>query len=130
MRAAVLFVSPHLDDARRLSEMLSSWLDLDQVAGLRQARAQLVERRYHVIVTAGVLLDGSWRDVLELAREMAPGTEVILTDPVADASLWAEALNLGAYDLLVQPFDEAEVRRILSNACSRGAPQMSARPVL
>ena len=32
---------------------------------------------------------------------------------------WAEALNLGAYDLLAQPFYEPEVRRILYNACSR-----------
>ena len=42
------------------------------------------------------------------------------TDPLADARFWAEALNRGAYDLLVQPFHEPEVRRILSNACSRG----------
>jgi 5,10-methylenetetrahydrofolate reductase len=45
--------------------------------------------------------------------------EVIVTDPQADARFWAEALNLGAYDLLTQPFYEPEVRRILYNACSR-----------
>ena len=53
-------------------------------------------------------------------RNLAPGAEVIVTDPNADVRFWAEALNLGAYDMLAQPFCETEVRRILSNACSRG----------
>ena len=44
---------------------------------------------------------------------------MIVTDPQADARFWAEALNLGAYDLLAQPFYEPEVRRILYNACTR-----------
>ena len=48
-------------------------------------------------------------------------TEVIVTDPQADARFWAEALNLGAYDLLAQPFYAPEVRRILYNACARSA---------
>ena len=47
--------------------------------------------------------------------------EVIVTDAQANARLWTEALNLGAYDLLAQPFYEPEVRRILHNACSRPA---------
>jgi hypothetical protein len=44
---------------------------------------------------------------------------VIVTDPQADARFWAEALNVGAYDLLAQPFYEPEVRRILFNVCTR-----------
>jgi hypothetical protein len=48
---------------------------------------------------------------------------VIVTDPHVTPRLWAEALNLGAYDLLAQPFYEPEVRRILYNA-ARGAPDL------
>ena len=72
-----------------------------------------------MVLTATDLPDGAWVDVLELARQCSPGTEVIVTDPWADARFWADALNRGAYDLLAQPFYEAEVRRILGNACSR-----------
>jgi DNA-binding NtrC family response regulator len=57
-------------------------------------------------------------DALSLAHENSPELEVIVTDPHADARLWAAALNLGAYDLLAQPFYQPEVRRILWNACS------------
>ena len=120
MRSTVLFVSPYGDDAQRLSQMLSPLpLVFDHVPDLQHARAKLRQSRYAVILTEAGLPDGSWLDVLSLARGMAPGAEVIVTDPHADARFWAEALNLGAYDLLAQPFYESEVRRILYNACSR-----------
>ena len=64
----------------------------------------------------------SWIWPATVARE----TEVIVTDPQADACFWAEALNRGAYDLLAQPFYEPEVRRILYNACSRTQVQTMA----
>jgi hypothetical protein len=34
----------------------------------------------------------------------------------ADEFLWAEALNLGAYDVLARPFEPSEVMRTLSLA--------------
>lgn len=122
MHSPVLFISPHREDAVRLSQMLSPLpLVFDHVPGLQQARARLGHRRYRVILTEAGLPDGSWLDVLSLARLKAPGAEVIVTDPHADARFWAEALNLGAYDLLAQPFYPSEVCRIVTNACSRVA---------
>jgi two-component system response regulator PilR (NtrC family) len=120
MASPVLFISPHGDDALRLRRMLSPIpVAFDDVRDCQQARAKLEQQRYSVILTEAGLPDGSWLDVMALARAMAPGAEVIVTDRHADARFWAEALNLGAYDLLAQPFYEIEVRRIHSNACSR-----------
>ncbi len=131
MRSAVLFVSPRRDDAKRLSQMLSPLpLILDHVPDFQQARAKLGQRGYPVILTEAALPDGSWTDVLSLARDLVPSAEVIVTDRHADARFWAEVLNLGVYDLLVQPFEESEVQRILSHVCSRIAPGRSARAAL
>jgi DNA-binding NtrC family response regulator len=94
---------------------------LDHAENLRQARAQLQRTEYDVVLTETFLPDGNWLDALHLARECPQELEVVVTDPQADARLWSEALNLGAYDLLAQPFYEPEVRRILHNACSRPA---------
>jgi DNA-binding NtrC family response regulator len=94
---------------------------LDHAENLQQARAKLGQERYHVILTEAALPDGRWLDVLHLVRDVPDHVEVIVTDRLADARFWAEALNLGAYDLLTQPFDETEVRRILMNASSRPA---------
>jgi DNA-binding NtrC family response regulator len=100
-------------------------LKLEHVPSLEHARARLRLQEYDVILTEAALPDGKWLDVLHLVRECPRETEVIVTDPQADARFWAEALNLGAYDLLAQPFHEPEVRRILYNACSRSPSQRS-----
>ena len=122
MRSRILFISGHLDDARRLSRMLHALpLAVEHVGSLQQARTLLRGKSYDVILTEAELPDGKWLDVLPLARETPHAVEVIVTDPQADARFWSEALNLGAYDLLAQPFYEPEVRRILYNACSRSS---------
>src|ERR1039457_5588056 len=124
MTSRILFISGRQEDARNLSQMLHTLpLKLEHVHSLRQARTRLHQQEYEVILTEADLPDGKWLDVLHLARECPRETEVIVTDPQADARFWAEALNLGAYDLLAQPFYEPEVRRILYNACSRPPSQ-------
>jgi DNA-binding NtrC family response regulator len=127
MRSRILFVSGHPDDARRLSRMLHSLaITVDHVETLHQAYAKLQQDDYGVILTEASLPDGKWPDALHLGRQFQQELEVIVTDPHADARMWAEALNLGAYDLLAQPFYEPEVRRIMYNACSRAGSRAMA----
>jgi DNA-binding NtrC family response regulator len=127
----ILFISGRQEDARNLSQMLHALpLKLEYAPSLHQARTRLHQQEYEVILTEAALPDGKWLDVLHLARECPRETEVIVTDPRADASFWAEALNLGAYDLLAQPFYEPEVRRILFNACSRPSSQRQSIPAV
>jgi DNA-binding NtrC family response regulator len=122
MRPRVLYISGHPEDARGLTRMLFGLpLALHHAKSVRQARQKTQEHHYTVLLTDSVLPDGTWLDVLHLSHESTSDLQVIVTDPKADARFWAEALNLGAYDLLSQPFYEPEVRRILSNACSRAA---------
>jgi len=120
MRSRILFVSGRRDDARQITQMLHALpVAVDHAGSLQHARAQLLQEDYEVLLTEAALPDGNWHDALHLARECPNDLEVIVTDPHADARLWAEALNVGAYDLIAQPFYEPEVRRILYNACSR-----------
>ena len=41
---------------------------------------------------------------------------LIVTSRLADERLWAEALNLGAYDVLAKPFDSTEAMRVVGAA--------------
>jgi DNA-binding NtrC family response regulator len=124
MSSRVMFISGRSADARLLSRMLRPLpLALDHVPSMQQARTLLSQKHYDVILTESAVDDGNWLDVLHLVRDDYHQSEVIVTDPAADAHFWAEALNLGAYDLLAQPFYEPEVRRILGNACSRNLHQ-------
>ncbi len=118
MGPEVLFVSPRVADAGRLAELLSPLdISLDHVPNLRSAERSLRCGNYRAILTEEVLADGEWTQVLALVREIAPGMEVLVTARLADARLWAEVLNLGAFDLVPQPFYAAEVRRIFENVC-------------
>jgi DNA-binding NtrC family response regulator len=119
----VLFISPYSEDAAKLTQILSGMpLVLTHVRDLEQARGALGSGRFEIILTEAALRDGRWTDVLHMARQFSPNYEVIVTDAWADGRFWSEALNLGVYDLVAQPFHDAEVRRIIENACSRMTP--------
>ncbi|HLH20794.1 MAG TPA: response regulator [Bryobacteraceae bacterium] len=118
MRSRILFISGREEDARQISQMVQTLpIAVEHVPSLHHARAKLRESDFDIVLTEAALPDGSWLDVLHLVRLCPQDLEVIITDPHADARLWSEALNLGAYDLIAQPFYEPEVRRILYNAC-------------
>jgi two-component system, NtrC family, response regulator PilR len=122
MGKGVLFVSPRREDATTLSNMLGSLsVPIEYVADLAHARAKIRDGNYPVILTEANLRDGTWLDVLDLAHRVTPRSEVIVTNAAADARFWAEVLNMGAYDLIAQPFATGEVQRILSNACARAS---------
>ena len=122
MLSRVLFISPKAEDAACLVRMLGRIsIRCDCASSLREARDRLHETRYGVLLTESALPDGAWSDVLELARESSPATDVVVTLPDVDERLWAEVLNCGCYDMLAQPFSEIEVQRVLSRVCERAA---------
>ena len=115
MNSGVLFVSPYPRDARTLAQMLDgSSLVIVHASSLKDASSKLETGSFHVVLSEADLDDGNWMDALRLAQGNA--AELVVTHPWADASFWAEAINLGAYDLLAQPFQRTEVRRVLASA--------------
>lgn len=62
------------------------------------------------------LAPGAWKDMLDEAFALPQSPCVIVTSRLADEYLWAEALNVGAYDVLAKPFEREEVVRIVSLA--------------
>lgn len=118
MEFSVLFISPDYAEAETLSEMLRpAALRLDHATCIEGARRMLGNEIYRAVLTEAELPDGIWTDVIDLTYELGVFPAIIVTRRTADDLFWAEVLNLGAYDLLAQPFDEKEVRRILTNAC-------------
>ena len=116
----VLCICGNRDDARKLSLMLHALpVAVEHARTLAQARAKFLNTDYDVVLTESSFPGGSWLDVLHLIRDTPRDVRVVVTDPQADARFWAQALNLGAFDLITQPFDEYEVRRIVQNACAR-----------
>jgi len=57
--------------------------------------------------------DGNWNTLMGRMRELADPPAVVVVSRLADERLWAEVLSLGGYDVLMTPFDRAEVLRVL-----------------
>lgn len=124
----VLSVSPITGDHTSLGAILerseqilgrgSKWM-LRPCATVESAMAALSQARIPVVVTERDLAPGSWRDILENVLRLPDPPMLIVTSRFADDYLWAEALNLGACDVLAKPFDTSAVVHVISSAWQR-----------
>ena len=76
-----------------------------------------------VVITEQHLKVGTWRDVLGVTQVLPDPPLVIVISTHADDRLWAEALNLGAHDVLAKPLDRQETIRVLQWAWAHWAGQ-------
>lgn len=108
----VLSVSPLEEDHLSLQAIVghSTWRVLN-ADGVPAALALLQRHEISVVLCEGDLKPGTWIDMLENLGALPHPPSLIVTSRLADDRLWAEALNLGAYDVLAKPFDRNEVFR-------------------
>ena len=79
-----------------------------------------------VVIAETNVADWGWRHVLRDLQDRRQQAQLIVTSRHADDRLWAEALNMGAFDVLAQPFDRKEVRRVVESAHRHRSPAQSA----
>ncbi|HEX3747904.1 MAG TPA: hypothetical protein VHW09_28410 [Bryobacteraceae bacterium] len=80
------------------------------------AAARLDQEKVPIVLCERESVAGNWKDMLESVGRISAPPMLIVTSRTADEYLWAEALNLGAYDVLAKPYHPAEVVRVLSMA--------------
>ncbi len=114
----LLSVSPHEDDHSFLEAVVahSTWA-LFKATTLFAARSVLAHNsEISVVLCDDDLKPGSWADILGHIQSLPWHPSLVVTSKHADASLWAEAINLGAWDVLSKPFDRFEVLRSIKVA--------------
>jgi len=114
---AVLAVSPQREDHASLRAIFghSNW-EIFEAHGCQDALSFLRRNRIAVLVCECELPDGNWKTLLDSLSALPNPPLLVVTSRDADDRLWAEVLNLGAYDVLSKPFDRSEVTRIISLA--------------
>lgn len=113
----VLSVSPLAEDHFALQSIFShSNRALYRADCLASAVAVIRRREIGVVICERELSPGSWIDMLENLRPFPKAPPLIVTSRLADENLWAEALNLGAYDVLAKPFEIGELVRSVNSA--------------
>lgn len=115
-----LLISPVERDHELLGKLFveQGWT-LFSARSLGSASILLRQENISVVLTERDLPAGNWRDVLEISLGVLRPPLVIVTSLHADEQLWAEALNLGAYDVLAKPFNPSEIVRVLNTAWIR-----------
>jgi DNA-binding response OmpR family regulator len=113
----VLRISPFDEDRLWLERAFQrcNW-KLHHNRSVAPALASARRDRIPIILCDGNLEQGSWRDILDAIARWSDPPLLIVTSRLADDYLWAEALNLGAYDVLAKPFDHEELYRVVSLA--------------
>jgi DNA-binding NtrC family response regulator len=113
----VLSVSPIEEDHRCLQEIIShsNWI-LYEGRDLVSALAFLQQHEISVILCERDLFSETWVDILDNIRHLRHPPSLIVTSRLADERFWAEAMNLGAWDVLAKPFARSEVLRSVAQA--------------
>jgi DNA-binding response OmpR family regulator len=102
-------------------------------ATVDSAMSLLQESRIPVVLCEADLGRDTWKRLLDRLPQLDQPPLLIVGSRAADDSLWAEALNLGAYDVLIKPLEPAEVMRTLNSAWlrwNRAYAETSVTPVL
>ncbi len=128
-KLTVLFISPLDTDHLSLEAIVghSTWM-LFKARDLVSALALLQHQDIAVVLCERDLQPGTWIDVLEHIEALPIPSSLIVTSRLADAQLWAEALNLGAWDVLVShPFVRDEVIRCVESGWRHWKNQIQTR---
>lgn len=114
---AILLIGP-VDSRRgalRNILMPPQW-EIREAATYGQAVEIFNNRRIAVAICDTEIGSGNWQALLTHLQSQANPANLIVSSRLADERLWAEVLNLGAYDVLLQPFDRGEVLRVVHMA--------------
>ena len=124
----ILIVEDAVDVAEAIAVALGrNGMACDRAATARVARHCLAAEDYDVIVLDIHLPDGDGRDILGELRHGECRTPVLMLTAEFDISDRVQALDAGADDYLVKPFDLRELEARVRVLARRGAGVASAR---
>ncbi|MDX2177999.1 MAG: response regulator [Bryobacteraceae bacterium] len=117
MERTALVLSSKPEHTAVLNNMLSNFeIRVASAPTISEARRRLARESFGVVLSEAVLEDGDWREVVRTVRDSHFGAQVLVTKKGADSHFFAEALEAGAYDVITQPFHQAEVQRLFLSA--------------
>src|SRR5579859_2664598 len=70
----------------------------------------------HVLFEHRSVDASGWIEALGVIHALPHSPQFILTSRLGDERLWAEVLNRGGYDMLIQPYESLEVTRVVMAA--------------
>lgn len=119
-RPGILLVLNSRLDVEQARRTLASDFNVMTAHSYRSALRELSLHSIDAIVCDEHLTDGDWKDLVSRLVTSAQQPRVVVLATQLDARFWAEALSLGAYDVLLRPLNDDELARIAMQACGAG----------
>jgi DNA-binding NtrC family response regulator len=99
--ARMLIVSDNDSDTERLKTAFrEAGLTSESANSMTAGCALAKSGRFQVVFSTPLLGDGSWRRLIEVATQHNLGFEIVLLARTFTFNEWAEALQVGAFDVL------------------------------
>src|SRR3972149_4892839 len=90
--------------------------ELSTASGGKEALKMLNDSIYDLIISDIQMPKMNGVELLKHAKEVCPETQVIMITAYASPESRVEAMNLGAYDYITKPFNNAEIKHIIKRA--------------
>lgn len=113
----IVVASSDLEGRRLLMQILTrQGLDPISVSNLAECRETMQKERVGLVFADRHLADGSYRDVLELARSGPDKVRVVVTSKHPDWDEYLEAMRMGAFDVIASPCRPTDVEWMVIQA--------------
>ncbi len=115
--ARILIVCETNSDTRRLEALLrGAGLDSESVDSMTAACEAAISGRFEVIFTTPFTGGSSWKRLIGLASQQSLSFEIILLARTFNHGQWAEAMQIGAFDVLDLVFDLSRAAEVAQHA--------------
>jgi hypothetical protein len=116
-RVTILIIMRDERDRYALKRILdrSNWV-CRYVGTFEDGVLELERMTYGVIVTKRLSTTQCWTNLLEMTRHLPTPPYLVVAERFANPSAWAEVFSLGAYEVLIEPFEPSEVFEVLRTA--------------
>jgi DNA-binding NtrC family response regulator len=115
--ARILIVCETDPDTERLITLLEeAGLDSESADNMTAGCESARSGRFGVIFSTAFTGDGSWKRLIELASQYDLNFEIILLARTFELTQWAEAMQIGAFDVLDLVFDLPRAAEVAQHA--------------
>lgn len=116
-RIDAVFLTPSVEEFEKAWLVLkTASIRIHPAASVEQAQSLMIATDARVLLVQVDSLDGGWEAAAEMIGRLRPPRALVVAGPLIDEHFWISALEGGAFDVVLMPFEAEELRRVIENA--------------
>src|SRR5579885_2294317 len=112
----VAILASDSDEISVLEQILSPYVRPIVARTLAELNSVLEENDCDAVFCAQSFQTGSWKESLEELRKLTPDLPVIVLSSAVEEKAWMQAIEAGAFDVLIPPYEQGHMLAVLEQA--------------